>query len=272
MTSRVPSGPSVDNVDARLRAFWHPVGLTSDPPPRTVRLLGDDIDVGGSGTLTEHLGLWWFAPEAPIAPLPTVPEHDDPRFVAVHSPPEDWSAGAGQLADNFLDIGHIPWLHRESFAGPEVETIGRMDLERDATGFSAGYRHRTQRLHGDGTGGRVMTIWYTAPFAVMMRLEYLDDDATITAAFFVQPLDADSTRLYAVNWRDDILDGRCTRERTIAFQRQVGAEDRRMLERLPHRWTPLDTRAEVHTRADATTLEMRRTLARLLGEGAVPAT
>lgn len=266
MTWRAPSGPSVDNLDPRLRAFWHPVGLATGPPPSTFRLLGEVVEPGDSGSLVEHLGLWWFAPEEPAAVLPDVPEHDDDRFVVVHSPPEDWSAGAGQLADNFLDIGHIPWLHRDSFAGPGVETIGRMELERSATGFCAHYRHRTQRLHGPGIGRRVMTIWYSAPFAVMMRLEYLDDDATITAAFFVQPLDAETTRLYAVNWRDDILDGRCTREQTIAFQHQVGTEDRRMLERLPHRWTPLDTRAEVHTRADATTLEMRRTLARLLGE------
>jgi hypothetical protein len=120
------------------------------------------------------------------------------------------------------------------------------------------------RLHGEGTGRRVMTIRYTAPFGVVMRLEYLDDDAVITAAFFMQPLDAARTRLFAVNWRNDILDGRCTREQTIAFQQLVSGEDRVLLERLRGKWIPLDLRYEVHTAADATTIEMRRTLARLL--------
>jgi hypothetical protein len=256
---------ALDNVDPRLRAFWHPVGLTTDPAPATVTLLGEEFDTDGGALVQAHLGLWWFAPEEPIAPLPRVAEHTDPRFVAVHSPPEVWTAGSAQMADNFLDIGHIPWLHRDSFADLEDTSIPRLSPERSDHGFVAGYRHRTRRLHGEGSGRRVMTLWFTAPFSVVMRLEYLDDDAVITAAFFMQPLDADHSRLFAVNWRDDILDGRCTPEQTIAFQQLVAAEDRTMLELLSAKWVPLDLRCEVHTRADATTVEMRRTLARVLG-------
>lgn len=263
----IPRPPSaLDNVDPRLRSFWHPVGLAAQPAPSSVALLGQEFDTADGALLREHLGLWWFAPEAPIAPLPRVDEHDDPRYVVVHSPPEVWSVGSAQMADNFLDIGHIPWLHRDSFADLDDTSIPRLSPERSEHGFVAGYRHRTQRLHGDGSGERVMTIWFTAPFSVVMRLEYLDDDAVITAAFFMQPIDAEHSRLFAVNWRDDILDGRSTREDTIAFQQQVAAEDRRMLERLAANWVPLDLRCEVHTRADATTVEMRRTLARLLHE------
>jgi vanillate O-demethylase monooxygenase subunit len=168
------------------------------------------------------------------------------------------------MADNFLDIGHIPWLHVASFADPDDTTIPKLSPQRCDHGFSVTHRHRTQRLHGAGTGRRVMTIRYTAPFSVVMRLEYLDDDAVITAAFFMQPIDAERSRLFAVNWRNDILDGRCSREETVAFQQMVGEEDRRLLERIRSKWIPLDLRAEVHTRADATTVEMRRTLARLL--------
>ena len=260
---------ALDNVDARLRRFWHPVAPGDEAPPTSVELLGATVPVG-SGSLTSHLGLWWFAPETPLAPLPEVPEHSDATFVAVHSPVEVWSTSAAQMADNFLDIGHIPWLHRDSFADPDDDTVPRLSTEKGEHGFSASYRHRTQRLHGEGSGRRRMTLWFTAPFCVMMRLEYLDDDAVITAAFFVQPLDAQRTRLFAVNWRNDILDGRCTPADTVAFQQQVGTEDRLMLEQLPAKWVPLDLRAEVHTRADATTVEMRRTLARVLGD-AVPA-
>lgn len=255
---------ALDNVDARLRPFWHPVARSDGPAPDLVELLGETVATG-DGRLTSHLGLWWFAPEAPLAPLPDVPEHADDRFVAVHSPPEVWSSSAAQMADNFLDVGHIPWLHRDSFADPDDDTVPRLSPVRDDHGFRATYRHRTQRLHGEGSGRRRMTLWFTAPFCVMMRLEYLDDDATITAAFFLQPLDAARTRLFAVNWRDDIADGRCTPAATIAFQQQVGAEDRLMLEQLPAKWLPLDLRCEVHTKADATTVEMRRTLARVLG-------
>ena len=195
-----------------------------------------------------------------------MPEHDDPTFVVVHSPPEVWSAGAAQMADNFLDLGHIPFLHRTSFADPDAGPIPRLSPSRTEHGFETTYHHRTQRLHGSGSGRRVMTLWFTAPFCVMMRLEYLDDDAVIMASFFMQPIDADHTRLFAVNWRNDIADGRCSPAETIAFQQTVAAEDRLVLERITTKWLPLDLRCEVHTRADATTVEMRRTLARLLGD------
>jgi hypothetical protein len=255
--------PALDNVDGRLAAFWHPVGLAAEPAPTTIDLLGRRF-VPSAGAVREHLGLWWFAPQDATAPLPIVEEHDDGSYVVVHSPAEVWSASAGQMADNFLDIGHIPWLHIGSFADPDDRVIPRLSPERTDFGFSVTHHHRTQRLHGDGSGRRVMTIRYTAPFCVLMRLEYLDDDAVITAAFFMQPIDAAHTRLVAVNWRNDIVDGRCTPEETIAFQQRVAAEDRALLERLRDKAIPLDLRHEVHTRADATTLEMRRTLARLL--------
>jgi phenylpropionate dioxygenase-like ring-hydroxylating dioxygenase large terminal subunit len=257
---------ALDNVDARLAPFWHPVGLASEAAPAQVTLLGRRHDTASGARLREHLGMWWFAPEPPRALLPRVPEDGDARYVRVASPPEVWTAGAAQMADNFLDIGHLPYLHRGSFADASDAAVPRLAVERSADGFTAVHRHRTRRLHGDGLGSRVMTIWFTAPFSVMMRLAYLDDDAVITAGFFLQPLDEARTRLFALNWRDDIHDGRCTPEQTVAFQQQVAAEDRAMLELLPTRWVPLDLRCEVHTRADATTIEMRRTLARLLGE------
>ncbi|CAN5531091.1 hypothetical protein BH10ACT3_BH10ACT3_12170 [soil metagenome] len=60
-------------VATRLRSLWHPVGLASEPAPTTVRLLGTEFDVDRAAGFEQHLGLWWLAPETPIAPLPHVP-------------------------------------------------------------------------------------------------------------------------------------------------------------------------------------------------------
>jgi len=263
-SSDVRPSSALDNVDPRLSGFWYLVGLSQDPPPTEVTLLGQRLEVDECAGLSAHLGIWWCAPSAPIAPLPQLEEHQDPSFVVVHSPPEVWSSSAAQMADNFLDISHIPFLHRASFADSGAEPTPRLSPTAAEYGFTVTYHHRTRRLHGEGSGRRVMTICFTAPFCVTMRLEYLDDNAVITAGFFMQPIDADHTRLFAVNWRDDILDGRCTRAETIEFQQLVAAEDRSMLEQIPTHWVPHDLRCEVHTRADVTTVEMRRTLSRLL--------
>ena len=48
---------------------------------------------------------------SPVTPLPVVPEHDDPAFVRCPLPSADWNASAAQMADNFLDLGHLPFLH-----------------------------------------------------------------------------------------------------------------------------------------------------------------
>ena len=86
----------------------------------------------------------------------------------------------------------------------------------------------------------------------------------LTILFFHQPVDATTTKLYCFDLRNDIADGRTTVEETVAFQIAVAEEDKVLLERIVDKATPLDLTAEVHTRADRITLEMRRVLADLV--------
>lgn len=255
------------NDDPALLAFWHPVARAGETP-HAVELCGRTLAVGSCAAVAEHLGLVWVAPTAPRAPLPDVPDDADARFVRVPSPPRRWRAGAGVMADNFCDLGHLPFVHADSFADPDDTEVPALAVTRRATGFEVVHHHTTRRLHGPGVGRRVFRLTVTAPFAVVLRLEYLDDDAVITSAFCHQPVDRHHTVLWAVNWRDDVLDGRATAAETTRFQEQVGAEDRAMLERLRDPTLPLDPTVEVHTRADRPTVELRRLLARLLAPAA----
>jgi phenylpropionate dioxygenase-like ring-hydroxylating dioxygenase large terminal subunit len=248
------------NDDQRLRPWWHPV----PPDGGTVALLGRAWRVDECAAVTEHLGVRWVAIEPPRGPLPDVTDDCDPAFVRVPSPPRTWLVAAGVMADNFCDLGHLPFVHAASFANVDDTVVPRLTADRTAFGFSITYEHTTQRLHSAGMGRRRMELTVTAPFSVVLRLAYLDDDATITTAFLHQPVDADTTTLWAINWRDDIVDGRCTPAETTAFQELVGTEDRAMLETLRHDGLPLDLTAEVHTVADRPTVELRRLLARLL--------
>ena len=89
----------------------------------------------------------------------------------------------------------------------------------------------------------------------------------LTILFFHQPVDATTTKLYCFDLRNDIADGRTTVEDTVAFQIAVAEEDRALLERVVSKAVPLDLQAEVHTRADRITLEMRRVLLDLVRGG-----
>jgi phenylpropionate dioxygenase-like ring-hydroxylating dioxygenase large terminal subunit len=255
----------VGNEHPGLLRFWHPVALVGTPEAvGPYRLLGEDWKRSEVANIVEHLGLVWIAPEHALAPLPHVDDDADDAFVRVPSAPADWHAGAAQMADNFCDIGHLPFVHATSFADPDDTFVPALHVERADTGFTMVYEHSTRRLHTDGVGPRVFRLAVTAPFAVVLRLEYPEEDAVITSAFLHQPLDAATTRLWAINWRNDILDGRCTARETTAFQELVGAEDRAMLEQLVGHELPLDLHAEVHTRADRPTVELRRMRARVI--------
>lgn len=253
------------NTHPGLGAFWHPVARLGEVPLE-VELLGRSVVVAEAPFVAEHLGLVWVALEQPRFALPSVPEDEDSTYVRVPSAPWTWQAGAAQMADNFLDLGHLPFVHGGSFANPDDVEIPQLDVTRTPGGFEVVHHHTTMRLHGPGVGRRVMRLWFHAPHHVVLRLEYLDDDAVITTAFLHQPMDAQRTCLWAINWRNDILDGRCTPQDTTSFQELVGGEDKAMLERFVSKEVPLDQRTEIHTRADRPTLEMRRVLAELLAE------
>lgn len=248
------------NADGRC-VLVPALGEGSTIPPRAV--------VDPAYDVVERYGLVWLAPEKPVTGIIDVPEWDDPDFVVATLPDQLWSAGAGQMTENFLDLGHLAFLHAKSFGDPDAVEVPAYTVEREGWMFSCDTRH-SAKLLVDSTGvdhfavdERRSTWWYSAPFALRLRLEYADA-VVLTILFFHQPVDVNATKLYAFDLRNDIADGRTTVAEAIAFQLAVAAEDKAMLEQLRDKNTPLDLHAEVHTRADKNTVEMRRVLADLV--------
>jgi phenylpropionate dioxygenase-like ring-hydroxylating dioxygenase large terminal subunit len=214
----------------------------------------------------ERYGLVWLAVRPPLTPIIDVPEWDDPTFTVAPLPDQTWNAGAAQMVDNFLDVAHLSFLHIATFGDPDDIEVPEYEVEREGLGFVCDYVH-SAKLLGDSMGADDFqiaprrSIWYyTAPFSIRLRIEYPAEDVVLTILFFHQPVDASTTKLYCFDLRNDIADGRTTVDETVAFQLAVAEEDRRLLERIRVKATPLELTAEVHTRADRITLEMRRVL------------
>lgn len=237
---------------------------------------------GSAAGVVEHLGLIWLAPDDPIVPLPEVHEHTDPAFVHCPLPVLDWNASAAQMADNFLDLGHLAFLHLDTFAEAADRVVGEYDVERDGLRFSVRYRHLTKALDDSYQRGDVPppdehstvereSYWiFTPPHHVYLRLTY-PGDAVLSISFCHQPVDATTTRLYGIDYRNDIADEAGEVADAVAFQLAVGAEDQEVLEQLPRNAVPLDPTVEFHSRADRITLEMRRVLRELVQLVAAPA-
>jgi vanillate O-demethylase monooxygenase subunit len=263
-------------IDGSLQCPYHgfryaPDGrcvLIPSQPPETP--IPQRVAVPAAHSLAERYGLVWLAPEAPLTDIIEVPEWDDPAFVVAPLPDQQWSAGAAQMTENFLDLTHFPFVHLGTFGDPDDRVVPPYTVEREGLGFTCDYRHSTKRLadsmhepSGDSyrTDQRRSIWWYAAPFSIRLRIEYFHEDVVLTILFFHQPVDATTTKLYCFDLRNDIADGRTTVEDTVRFQLSVANEDRVLLERIASKATPLDLRAEVHTPADRITVEMRRVLA-----------
>lgn len=276
-------------IDGCVECPYH--GWRFDPAGACVRIpaLGPDAAIPPKARTTtaaatlERYDLVWVAIDEPVAGVIEIPEWDDPAFVVAPLPDQTWTAGAGQLTENFLDQGHLPMLHAATFGDPDGWEVPGYTVERDGWGFTCRLSHTAKRLsesHGSETftvEERHDTFWYQAPYSLRLRIEYPAEDVVLTICFFHQPVDAHTTKVYVFDLRNDIADGHTTVEDAVAFQMAVGAEDKAMLEKFTTYATPIDLQAEVHTRADRNTVEMRRVLADLVahhhrGADAAPAT
>jgi len=241
----------------------------------------------------ERLGMVFVCLDEPLngVGLPEVPEDDDPTFARGELPVVRARAGAGLLADNFLDTAHFPFVHAGTFGAGEERLVGRFDVEREPgrLAFSAGYEHSFANREDPGvaTGERPLlqtrrlTYRYVAPFHLTLRIDYVEAGGANTIGFFVSPLSEEHCHIFSVLWRNDLGGDPARLDEAVDFEMQVLAEDLRIQEAMYELALPLLGAAdadgagrmgppgarglgEVHTRADRTTVELRRVLGDLV--------
>lgn len=289
MSSTTIDEQMLDNDDPRLRAAWHPVARSQDVGPAglEVRLNNTEYALTREGTrvreghgsentpfdpvtittghenaygVDERYGLVWIAQQEPKAPLPRVPEWFDPAY---HSDVlvESTHVSAGVLTDNFLDVTHFSYLHRQSFGRSRPVTDDGYSIQAD--GEHVVLRHDTvlqeSRRNSDGGLGerRIATYSYWPPYLTHLQMYFPLDGSEAAATLVCQPESATSTRAYvlvAIPRIDPDLAAQ------VAFSRRVLQEDLLLVERMADPRLCLDVRAELHTRADRASIEMRRLL------------
>ncbi|HEY5664233.1 MAG TPA: aromatic ring-hydroxylating dioxygenase subunit alpha [Ilumatobacter sp.] len=212
----------------------------------------------------ERYGLIWLCPGEPAAGIPVIPEEDDPAFRRINSGFEHWSVSAPRMVDNFCDISHFPWVHAGTFGAGQDQRVPRVELAELDHGWY-GYRYEVDVADAaSGTAAtvhRTMSTGFQLPFAVRSTIAYAGGLRHVLLLCST-PVD-DVTSLFTfVVWRNDDfgVDG----QQVIAFDRAIGAEDRRMLERIPGT-LPLGRTALVNVHADRCSVEWRRRFAALVG-------
>lgn len=282
------------NTDPGLARAWHPVARSIEVggEPLRVRLLGETWNVvraAGSGApmarrlpdgvapaaIVDHDGLVFLAPAPPLTELLPVDEAGDPAFRVGWLAPIRARVGAGLMTDNFLDMAHFPFVHAATIGADESAVVDA-SVERQGLGMTVRAEHPFAHHEDPGVAAgirplvqrRRVTYLHRAPFSVCLRIEYLDAGGTNTIAFYVQPEDDDTCRLYAAVYRNDLGDDPLRAEQrmtdAVRYEESIVAEDLRLQAQYVDKRLPLDLRIEVHVRADRPTVELRRILTDLV--------
>jgi phenylpropionate dioxygenase-like ring-hydroxylating dioxygenase large terminal subunit len=222
--------------------------------------------------VAEAYGMVFVAPAEPLTSLAAMPEADDPSFMVGELPTLRARASAGLLADNFLDVAHFPFVHAGTFGADEAAEVPAYAVARHGWSFSMAYEHQFAHREDPGVAAGVrplvqtrrLTYRLSAPFHLRLRIDFVESGGSNVIGFFIQPETAESCRLFTTLWRDDLDGDEARMAEAVAFEVAVLREDLRIQEAYHDLVLPLDPTAEVHTRADRTTLELRRVLSDLV--------
>jgi phenylpropionate dioxygenase-like ring-hydroxylating dioxygenase large terminal subunit len=261
-------------VDGALRCGYHgwcfdAEGTCTDIPALT----GTDrrpsrADVAVPAGVAEHLGLVFLAIEPPAAPLLDVAAERDASFLRGDLPPIRTRGCAGLLLDNFLDIAHFPFVHAATIGLEDAADVPVLEVERTPAGLRSITTHPFPNREDPAvaTGERPLvqhrrlTYEVNLAFNAVLTIDYVEAGGTNIVGFFVQPEDAETCRIYTMLWRNDLGGDPDRMAHCVAFEQRILEEDLRIQSRYEHLTLPLDPTAEVHTKADRLTLELRRVL------------
>ena len=217
----------------------------------------------------ERYGLVWVCLDTPQADIPCISHDDRPEFRRINNPVEHWNASPTRLTDNFMDYTHFPYVHTGTFGTNLDPTVPRYEIEQLDDGWT-GYQYDVDVDNPDSARAisgqtakqlhRHMSTGFTLPFSVRSTIHYetgLEHILLLLAA----PVDDVHCYFTFVVWRND--DFSVSAEEVIAFDRAIGAEDKRMLERVPG-VLPLSQTGVVSVQADKGSVEWRRRFAAML--------
>jgi phenylpropionate dioxygenase-like ring-hydroxylating dioxygenase large terminal subunit len=242
------------------------------------RLLGTDLAVtrqdDGDITVTiaglekplptrQRYGCLWTTLGTPATDLLPVPEADEAdRRVIVCGSISVKTSGL-RIVENFLDMAHFPFVHTDILgAEPHTEVMQyTTEIRRDVDEvWATNCQFFQPQAALSATGGIMTQYMYRVanPFATILYKTCPNAaNRWDVICLFVQPLDPDRCRAHPIMF---LIDDTSDLTDLIHFQQLIFLQDRIILENQRPALLPLEPRAEIPTRADATSIAYRRWL------------
>ena len=218
----------------------------------------------------ERFGYAWVALDEPLVDLPDIPETRMPGFRQIDEFCEEWSCAPLRIMENAFDNAHIAFVHKNTFGDPNP-IPAENHFEDTPDGFVCHSEvsvknpaHMRDALRTEeATTVRRTANRFILPFFRVGRISYPNGLVNIlcTAA---TPIEEGLTRRIQFVLRND-TEAEVSREKVIAFDREVSDEDRWILETTDHD-VPLDTSegVEVSMPVDRPGILMRKHLRTLI--------
>ena len=258
---------------------WYCIGCVADLPSgqTATRLLGFDLIVekSGDGRVTVcsengdavrseiRYGYVWATlgePARDVVPIPEAME-EDRRYVACGA--VTVKASGLRIVENFLDMAHFPFVHTDILGSEPHTEVANYDCEirRDVDevwATNCRFLQPKAALSADGAIDTDYIYRVATPFVTLLYKTCPNaDDRWDVICLFVQPMEEDLCRAHPLML---LIDDATPLSDLIAFQLDIFLQDRIILENQRPLLLPLEPRAEIPTRADASSIAYRRWL------------
>jgi phenylpropionate dioxygenase-like ring-hydroxylating dioxygenase large terminal subunit len=209
----------------------------------------------------ERYGLVWVCLGTPANDIPVFPEGDDLSFRKVDAGPYLFRAQGPRIIENFLDVGHFPFVHAGFLGDPGHTEVGDYEVEATTDGIIA-RDIPVWQPDPDGTG-QSAEVKYTYRVLRPLTAHFLKShgEQRFSILNSVTPVDEHTSLAWlimALNYAPATAD-----EQLRSFQDVVSAQDIPIVESQRPELLPLDLQAELHLRSDRTAIAYRRWLTKL---------
>lgn len=226
---------------------------------------GSDAPIPSAATLSsypthERFGLLWTCVGRPLIDPPNLPELEEHKMRFLAAEPVETRAGILNSIENFRDVAHLPFVHRESM-GDVPHKVNHLEVRKD--GYETWLTRRLNASDGDtglyqGLDDMEVTYHASMPSLASARLNYGEQGERIVMECF-QPLGlSGGCRIFLVSGTGATYTAGTPQE-ALAAEVTVLSEDRPILDSLDPSEVPLDgTAVQLSTVADRYTSTTRQ--------------
>jgi phenylpropionate dioxygenase-like ring-hydroxylating dioxygenase large terminal subunit len=240
------------NYDASGRCVKIPAHPSQPPPTRAQATVYQ---------VAEKYGLVWVCLGTPQLEVPDFPEWDDASFRKVGAGPYLFKAQGPRIIENFLDVGHFPFVHAGFLGDPNHTEVSDYEVETTSDGVVA-RDIGVWQPNPDGTG-QSAEVKYSyrvlRPLTAYFQKTYKDQKFSILNCVTpVNEHESISWMLMALNYASDTTD-----DQLRSYQDAVSGQDIPIVESQRPELLPLDLQSELHLRSDRTAIAYRKWLTRI---------